>query len=129
MSICTAQTIASGLFSRRDISVLSLSAITGPTYDGVSAAISNRSVLRDRWTVDLSLRYYQQTDTLDTFMERYSPTLRIGYRWRDRVTFEAEAGVENTHTDSGASGGPVQDDTRKFYNDWLPLGFLNGEPR
>jgi tetratricopeptide (TPR) repeat protein len=113
--IYTAQTIASGLFSRRDISVLSLSAITGLTYDGISAAISNRSILRDRWTADVSLRYYTQTDNLDTVMQRYSPTLRIGYRWRDRVTFEVEAGIEKTHSDSGASGGPVQDDTRNFY--------------
>lgn len=98
--VYTLQGTATALFSKRDITVLSLSHVSSDSYDGMSAAIYNRSVLRERWTLDASLRYYQQADNLGADMQRITPMLRLGYRWRDSLTLEAEYGVERTTTES-----------------------------
>lgn len=111
--IYTLQGIGNSLFTNKhDISVLSLSYITNPSYDGTSVAISNRAVYRDRWTVDLSLRYYQQTNNLNVDQTRYTPQIRLGYRWRNSLTFEAEVGVEKTKEESATT---ATDTTSYFY--------------
>lgn len=111
--IYTVQGIGNSLFTNKhDISVLSLSYITNPAYDGTSIAISNRAVYRDRWTIDLSLRYYQQTSDQDVSLTRYTPQVRLGYRWRDRLTFEAEVGIEKSSEDSATTS---TETTNHFY--------------
>lgn len=98
--VYTLQGIASGLLSKRDISVLSLSYLTSDTYDGTSVAFNNRSLFLDRWTLDASVRYYTQTDSAGVDLRRLTPMLRLGYRWRQSLTFEVEYGVEMTTTES-----------------------------
>lgn len=93
----TVQGIATGLLTKRDVSVLSVSYLSGDTYDGQSIAFNNRTLLQDKWTIDLSLRYYQE-QRINTELTRLTPILRIGYRWRDKVTFEFEAGQEKGET-------------------------------
>ena len=94
----TLQGIATALLSKRDVSVLSLSYLSGDTYDGTSIAFNNRTLLQDKWTFDLSLRYYkeQRVDAVGqiTDLTRLTPSLRLGYRWRDKITFEFEAALE-----------------------------------
>ena len=96
--VYTAQGIATSLFSRSDISVLSLSYLDSRDSEASSASLSNRSVLRERWTLDLSLRYLNQQFASGVDVERLTPMLRVGYRWGEHMTLEAEAGVENTTT-------------------------------
>jgi hypothetical protein len=43
---------------------------------------------------------------------RLTPILRIGYRWRDKLTFELEAGTEISEITSSSS---TEDSTRNFY--------------
>ena len=101
--VYTLQGIASGLLSKRDITVLSLSYLTSDNYDGSSVGLNNRTLLLDRWTLDASLRYYTQQDMLGTNLTRLTPILRVGYRWRQSLTFELEYGVEKTTTESGST--------------------------
>lgn len=98
VNVYTAQGIATSLFSRSDISVLSLSYLDSRDSEASSASLSNRSVLRERWTLDLSLRYLNQQFATGVDVERLTPMLRVGYRWGEHMTLEAEAGVENTTT-------------------------------
>ena len=100
--VYTVQGIATSLFSRSDISVLSLSYLDSRDSQSQSASLSNRSVLRERWTLDLSLRYLTQQFTTGVDVERLTPMLRVGYRWGEHMTLEAEAGVENTTTTAAA---------------------------
>jgi tetratricopeptide (TPR) repeat protein len=110
--VYTLQGIATGLLTKRDVTVLSLSYLTSDTYDGESIAINNRTLLQDKWTLDLSLRYYQQKDNLGTDLTRLTPIMRVGYRWRDQITFEFEAGMEQGQTTSSTQ---TEDTTRNFY--------------
>jgi len=111
--VYTLQGIATGLLTKRDVSVLSLSFLSSDTYDGESIAFNNRTLLQDIWTIDLSLRYYQQKDNLGTNLTRLTPIVRLGYRWRDKITFELEAGLEKGETTSSVQS---EDSTRNFYS-------------
>lgn len=114
--VYTLQAIANGLLTdKHDISVLSLSYLTGGNYDGTSLSFNNRAVYRDRWTLDWALRYYQQTDNLGGSLNRITPQIRVGYRWRDSLTFEAEVGVEKTHSDAVVAGGTQSEDTTRYF--------------
>jgi len=108
----TLQGIATGLLTKRDVSVLSLSYLTSDTYNGESISFNNRTLIQDKWTVDLSLVYYQQQDNLGTDSTRLTPIVRLGYRWRDRITFEIEAGMEKGET---TNRDLTEDSTRNFY--------------
>jgi len=110
--IYTLQGIATGLLTKRDVSVLSLSYLNSDTYDGESISINNRTLFQDKWTFDLSLVYYLQQDNLGTDLTRLTPIVRIGYRWRDQVTFEFEAGMEKGQT---TNRDLTEDSTRNFY--------------
>ena len=110
--VYTLQGIGTGLLTKRDVSVLSLSYLTSDTYDGESIAFNNRTLFQEKWTFDLSLVYYQQRDNLGTDLTRFTPIVRLGYRWRDKVTFEIEAGMEKGQTTSSTS---TEDTTRNFY--------------
>jgi len=110
--VYTVQGIGTGLLTKRDVSVLSLSYLVSDTYDGESVAFNNRTLIEEKWTFDLSLRYYQQKDNQGTDLTRLTPILRIGYRWRDKFTFEFEAGMEKGQTTSSIQ---TEDSTRNFY--------------
>jgi tetratricopeptide (TPR) repeat protein len=110
--IYTLQGIATGLLTKRDVSVLSLSYLNSDSYDGESISINNRTLFQEKWTFDLSLVYYQQQDNLGTDLTRLTPIVRIGYRWRDQVTFEFEAGMEKGQT---TNRDLTEDSTRNFY--------------
>jgi tetratricopeptide (TPR) repeat protein len=99
----TLQAIATGFFARRDITVASISLIDAPNYNGDSASITNRARITDKWTLDTALRWYRQQDNLGTRLDRITPTFRAGYQWSDRVTFEAEIGIENSTTQTATT--------------------------
>jgi hypothetical protein len=111
--IYTIQGIGTSLLSKRDISVLSYSYIDSRTYSGHSVAVSNRTVFRDRWTLDSALRYFTQQTTSGTDSNRWSPTLRLGYRWRESLTFEAEYGLEKSQAESTTL---TDDSTRHYFS-------------
>jgi hypothetical protein len=110
--VYTVQGIGTGLLTKRDVSVLSLSYLTGETYNGESIAINNRTLFQEKWTFDLSLVYYMQEGSTGTDLTRLTPIVRVGYRWRDSVTFELEAGMEKGQTTSSTQ---TEDFTRNFY--------------
>jgi hypothetical protein len=74
--------------------VLSFSYITGDIYYGNSVSLSNRTLVQDKWTFDLSLVFNTQHFDVGTDLTRFMPAARVSYRWRDRVTFETEFGIE-----------------------------------
>ncbi len=109
----TFQAIGSNILTKRDVSVFSFSYLKGKTYNGQSYSLSNRAVLRDKWTLEPSIRYYQQNDNQNISLKRLTPAIRLSYQWKDHITLETEAGVEKTKTSSSTQ----QDDTlRKYYS-------------
>lgn len=60
----------------------------------------------------MSLASTEQQDNLGTDSTRLTPIVRLGYRWRDRITFEIEAGMEKGET---TNRDLTEDSTRNFY--------------
>lgn len=110
--VYTLQGIGTGLLTKRDVSVLSLSYLTSESYNGESIGLNNRTLFQEKWTFDLSLVYYMQEGSTGTDLTRLTPIVRVGYRWRDKVTFEFEAGMEKGQTTSSTQ---TEDFTRNFY--------------
>ena len=99
----TGQIIGIGLFTKRDVSVASVSRITGLGYGGYSARLASRTPLAERWTLDGSVLWYQQHNDNGSDLRRVSPTARLAYRWRNSMTLELEAGAERTSTRSATN--------------------------
>jgi hypothetical protein len=101
-----------GLFAKRDISVMSLSYIDALTYSGNSVSLANRALLGEKWSFDTALRWYGQNDTsTNTKITRISPSLRTGYKWKEKVTLEGEIGAEKSTTHNPTT----HDDTSRNY--------------
>jgi maltoporin len=93
--------------------VLSLSHLNGELYTGNSIAFSNRTLYQDKWSFDLSLTYYMQHfSNVETDLTRLTPAVRVSYRWRERITFEGEVGVEKNKETGSAD---TIDTNRYFY--------------
>lgn len=96
----TEQVIGTGLFAKRDITILSVSVIRASPYDGLALSALNRSLFGKNWTLDANLRWYKQTNEPTGDMVRVTPTVRTTYRWKENMSFELEVGVERTETNS-----------------------------
>lgn len=105
------QVTGTNLLGRRDLTVLNLNSIDSPTYVGHSVTLNHLQVLAERWTLEPSIRYYRQTDTAQVRLRRVSPTLRVYYRPRERISLEGELAWEGTLTESAT----VTDDTTRRY--------------
>jgi len=95
-----AQAIGSQLYSRGDINVFSVTYLTSPNFRGHLFSYNNVSKLFERWTIEPSLRYYEQTDTFDVRLRRLTPGLRLTYRLGGSVYLESEYSQERSQTRS-----------------------------
>lgn len=110
----TGNLVGTGLFSPRDVSVISVSHINAQTYDGNSYSLTNRVLWGANWSLDTTLSWYSQQDTsTDTKLRRFAPVLRPSYKWKENITLEAEFGEESTTTQS-----PTTDDktNRRYWS-------------
>jgi tetratricopeptide (TPR) repeat protein len=107
----TGQAIGTGLFATRDVNVISVSGVNSPDYHGIAGRVASRAPLDERWTLEASLFWYQQSNDNGSDLQRISPDLRLGYRWGRRITLEVEAGIENSQTRSST----LDEKTRRNY--------------
>ncbi len=108
----TGNVIGTGLFTQRDVNVLSLSRIDAPDYTGNSYSLTNRLLWGPSWGLDVTLSWYSQRNTVtDTKLDRFSPVLRPSYKWKENITLEAELGEERTTTRSATT----EDKTQRRY--------------
>ncbi len=91
--IFTGQALGSGMWRSSDSLVLSASGIFAPTYTGQNYNISYIVPIND-WRFDALLGYYYQTDIMSQRQTRLSPTARVVYRLKKRMTLELDAGNE-----------------------------------
>ncbi len=92
--VYSGQAIGNNLWLDNDIALAIGSLILAPTYKGESYGLLYGFTFRDNWRIDGNLRYYTQLDNLEQRQNRLSPSLKLGYRWKDSVTFELEVGGE-----------------------------------
>jgi hypothetical protein len=92
--------------------VANASYLTSPAYRGESVTMNFLTRLGAQWQFDTFMILYHQKDSSNVELYRVTPTIRLDYRFRNSLTFEASGGVENTLTDS-----PTQKDNtlREFF--------------
>jgi tetratricopeptide (TPR) repeat protein len=109
--------IGNGIFLANDTLVGNGNVVKAPTYHGLNLSANHVSVWKEVWRVDAALRWYRQTDNLETKMTRISPTFRVNYRFRTNLSFDAEVGLEKSKQTS--ADGSTTDSNRKY----LYLGY------
>jgi TolA-binding protein len=107
----TAQAIGTGLFAARDVNVFSASRVSADTYTGIAGQITSRFPVGASWTFDAAVLWYSQDNQDGSTLQRISPVGRASYRWRNSVSLELEAGIENTN----ASSAFLQEATRRYF--------------
>ncbi|MCR4331756.1 MAG: hypothetical protein NUV34_03495, partial [Sulfuricaulis sp.] len=108
----TGNLIGTGVFTQRDVNVISISHIVAPTYDGNSYSVTNRLLWGASWSLDTTLSWYSQHDSsTNTDVDRFSPSLKPSYKWKQNITLEAEFGEEHT-TNKGTL---TEDTARRRY--------------
>jgi tetratricopeptide (TPR) repeat protein len=94
------QVTGSNLYSSRDINGFNLSLISSDTLSGTQVAYNNLTgFMGNQMSLEPSIRYYTQTDNLQTKISRISPGLRLSYRLSDRASLMAETIFETSQTD------------------------------
>jgi maltoporin len=63
------------------------------------------------WTLDGAVLWYKQDNQDGSTLQRISPVGRASYRWRNSMSLELEAGIENT----SATSAFLQEDTRRYF--------------
>ncbi len=91
--------IGSGLLTTNDVHVFSLSLNNGDFYHGELFVYNNTTRL-GRWTLEPSLKYYQQQSDPDTDLARWTPELHLTYLWKDNLSLEADYTYEHSTTTS-----------------------------
>jgi len=107
----TAQAIGTGLFATRDITVVSASRVSADTYTGLAGQLTSRFPVGANWTLDGAVLWYGQDNQDGSTLRRISPVGRASYRWRNSMTLELEAGIENTNARSAF----LQEATRRYF--------------
>jgi tetratricopeptide (TPR) repeat protein len=110
------QAIGTGLFATRDVGIVAVSWVSSRDYHGFAGRLASRAPLYERWTLEASLFWYQQSNDNGSDLRRISPNVRLGYRFGTSVTFEAEVGMENTESSSST----LVEKTRR---DYFSLGY------
>lgn len=91
--------IGSGLLTTNDVHVFSLSLNNGDFYHGELFVYNNTTRL-GRWTLEPSLKYYQQQSDPATDLARWTPELHLTYLWKDNLSLEADYTYEHSTTTS-----------------------------
>jgi tetratricopeptide (TPR) repeat protein len=94
------QLTGSNLYSNRDINGFNVSFITSSTMNGTQLAYNNLTgFMGNQMSLEPSIRYYTQTDNMQTKISRISPGLRVSYKLSERANLMAEGIYENSQTD------------------------------
>jgi hypothetical protein len=94
--------------------VINVTRVNAPTFIGQNVSYNHNALLFDnKLRFDVGLRTYRQVDTSGGILNRFSPTLRFGYRIRRDISIEGESGAETTHQID--SQGIQTDSTRKYF--------------
>lgn len=92
----TANIVGSGLYIEGDIWSASTTFSTSSAVSGHSIFLANHTQYQSGWAMDTSMQIFRQTDTVGGVTTRWSPMVRGSYRIRDALSFDADAGYENT---------------------------------
>lgn len=110
------QLIGSNLYSSRDVTVFSLSYMSNPVYKGQSFYAYSRANLTDKWSMDFAFQLFRMNYDSGMSMTRIMPMLRTAYQMKQNLSFDFDAGLEKSHTETETQS---IDGQRQFFS----LGF------
>jgi hypothetical protein len=99
----TLQAIGNNVIFKDDSTSLMANFTNDPSYNAQNYSISNSVSLRERWRVDTSLSYYHELRNTDVRTWKVAPSVRLNYRFKDNVSFEAQYSIDKTKTDDPAT--------------------------
>lgn len=105
--------IGNDIFSSRDVSMCSLSYTKSPTMTGKTLLLNTHSFLREKWTIDTTLRLYWQNDNAGGTQTITAPMLKLGYQVKNNLALDAEGGIEWTKATPSALQSSKT--TRKYF--------------
>ncbi|RPJ46456.1 MAG: hypothetical protein EHM16_09315 [Betaproteobacteria bacterium] len=91
--VVSGQALGNGLWMLNDSTVINANLIRGSNYTGQAYNLTY-AVPYGPWRFDGLLRFYFQKDDQDQQQKRFGPTFKMVYRWRDKISLEAEIGAE-----------------------------------
>ncbi|WP_310446028.1 hypothetical protein [Thiobacillus sp.] len=94
--------IGSGLLRDNDVNVFTLSLNQGDTYHGELFAFNNTTRI-GAWTLEPSLKYYQQQTDPATDLTRWTPEFHLIYQLKGSLSLEADYTYEHSKTTSPGS--------------------------
>ncbi len=106
--------IGNNIFLANDTLVGNGNVVKAPTYRGINLSANHVSVWKEVWRLDAALRWYRQTSDDESKMTRISPTLRLNYRFRTNLSFDAEVGLEKSKQ-TQADGSSTDSDRKYLY--------------
>ncbi len=106
------QLIGTNLYSSSDTHVVIVNLITGPAFNGQLLSYNNSSLVAGVWQLEPSLKLYMQSDDTGTNATRWTPGMRVTYRFGEHVAAESELSVEQSKVT-----GPLRSEssTRVYY--------------
>lgn len=94
----TLQAIGNSVLIKDDSTSLMANFINDPTYNAQNYSVSNSFTFRERWRTDTSLSYYHELRNTDVKTWKITPSIRLNYRLKDNVSFEAQYTFDRTRT-------------------------------
>lgn len=108
--VISGQVLGNSLLMPNDSTVINTSFILAPHFTGQSYNLTY-VLPYQKWRFDGLLRFYIQKDDQDQRQVRISPTFKVVYRWRNKVSLETEIGTEIFD-----ETGPLRElHTRRYY--------------
>jgi hypothetical protein len=83
-----------GIFQPRDVTNFNLSYTKSKLNRNTAFQVSNHSDLKEKWTLDTTLRLNMQSDNSGGKSNGISPTLRVSYRVKSNISVDGQLGIE-----------------------------------
>lgn len=109
--------IGNDVLTSHDITMFSVSLTKSEEVKGITLLMNNHAFLQGQWTLDSTLRYYLQNDSMGGEVTTISPIARLSYRVKSSLTLEGECGVDWTKNT------PNELSSSKTVRQYFALGF------
>lgn len=96
----TLQAIGTGVFTENGVVTFTASNLSADAYDAWLLAANSRFRFGSRWTIEPSIRWYQQDNATGSQLTRLAPTLRTLFQWREHFSLEGEIAYERSKSDA-----------------------------
>jgi len=107
------QATGNNLFIRNDVFASSATVMGGASRNAYSLHAFYQMHFSDKWMLNTSMMIYTQKDPVNGKLNRYSPMLRTSYVFTDKLSADADMGVDFTDSEGSTSSNTA---TRSYFS-------------